>query len=103
MIMLPLIVYDVGNVWLKDKWQLLEELKCKLEDVLQLKRLSMSCCNSCSPGGVLMCLKHLESSAKSKASLSVIELGRSFINMIKRSGPRILPWVTPDSTDKRSE
>ena len=32
-----------------------------------------------------------------------MELGRSFINMIKRSGPRILPWGTPDSTDKRSE
>ena len=80
--MLPLIVYDVGDFRLKDKWQLLDELKCKLEDVLQLKRLSMSRCNSCSPGGVLMCLKHLVSSAKSKASLSVIELGRSFINMI---------------------
>ena len=52
MIMLPLIVYDVGNFQLKDKWQLLDELKCKLEDVLQLKRLSMSRCNSCSPGGV---------------------------------------------------
>ena len=101
--MLPLIVYDVGDFRLKDKWQLLDELKFKLEDVLQLKRLSMSRCNSCSPGGVLMCLKHLVSSAKSKASLSVIELGRSFINMIKRSGPRILPWGTPDSTDKRSE
>ena len=41
MIMLPLTVYDVGNFWLKDKWQLLDELKCKLEDVLQLKRLSI--------------------------------------------------------------
>ena len=69
MIMLPLIVYDVGNFWLKDKWQLLDELKCKLEDVLhvQLKRLSGSRCNSCLPGGVLMCLKHLVSSAKSRA------------------------------------
>ena len=24
-----LIVYDVGNFWLMDKWQLLDELKCK--------------------------------------------------------------------------
>ena len=46
-----------------------------------------------------MCLKHLMSSAKSRALLSVIELDRSFINMIKRSGLRILPWGTPDSTD----
>jgi len=25
------------------------------------------------------------------------------MNMTKRRGPRILPWGTPDSTNKRSE
>jgi len=93
----------VGNFWLIDKWQLLDKLKCKLEDVFQINRLLRSFCNSYSSEGDFMCLKYFVSSAKSKASLLLIELGKSFINMIKRSGPRMLPWGTPDSTGKRLE
>jgi len=50
-----------------------------------------------------MCLKHFVSSANRSDSLSVITFGKSFMNMMKRRGPRILPWGTPDSTDKKSE
>ena len=92
MIMLLLIIYDVGNFQLEDKWQLLDEVRFKLEDVLQLMGLSRSCCNSCLPGGVLMCLKDLVSSAKSRASLLVIELGRSFINMMKWTEDTVLGY-----------
>ena len=89
--------------WLIAKWQLLDELKCKLEDVFQINRLLRSCCNCCSSKGDFMCLKHFVSSAKRKASLLLIEQGKSFINMIKESGLRMLPWGTPDSTGNRSE
>jgi len=48
-----------------------------------------------------MCLtKNIVSSAKRSSSLSVIAFGKSFMNIIKRKEPRILPWGTPDSTDK---
>ena len=50
-----------------------------------------------------MCLKHCVSSANRSDSLSVIAFGKLFMNMMKRRGPKILPWGTPDSTDKTSE
>ena len=50
-----------------------------------------------------MCLKRFVSSANRSDSLSVIAFGNLFMNMMKRRGPRILPWGTPDSTDKTSE
>jgi len=39
------------------------------------------------------------SSANRSDSLSVIAFGKLFMNMMKRRGPRILPWGTPDSTE----
>jgi len=56
--------------------------------VLPPNRLLKSCCSSCSSGYDFMCLKHFVSSAKRKASLLLIELGKLFINM--RSVPKIL-------------
>jgi len=50
-----------------------------------------------------MCLKHFVSSANRSDSLSVITCSKSFMNMVKRSRLRILPWGTPDSTDKKFE
>jgi len=57
-IILLFIVYNVGNLWLIDKWELLNELKRKLEDVHQVNRLLRSCCSICSSGDDFMCLKH---------------------------------------------
>ena len=37
-----------------------------------------------------MCLKHFVLSAKSRALLLINALGKSFINMMNKSGPRIL-------------
>jgi len=42
-------------------------------------------------------LKHLVSSAKRESLLWEIALGMSFMYIINSSGPRILPWGTPDS------
>jgi len=42
-------------------------------------------------------------SANRSNLLSVIVFGKSFMNMMKRRGPRILPWGAPDSIDKKSE
>ena len=81
----------------------MDELKCKSDDVLQLRRLSRSRCKSCWSGGVLICLIHFVSSTNRSNSLSVIAFGKSFMNMMSRRGPRILPWGTPDSIDKKSE
>ena len=81
----------------------MDELKSKLDDVLQLRRLLRSRCSSCWSGGVFMYLKHFVSSANRSDSLSVIAFDKLFMKMMKRRGPRILPWGTPDSTDKNQK
>ena len=96
------MVYEVTNFWLKDRWQLLDELKSRLEIILQLERLFKSLCNNCWSVKVIMCLKHLVSSAKSRALLLSNALGKSFINMINKSGSRILPWGTTDTWIRNS-
>jgi len=45
-----------------------------------------------------MCIKHFVLSANKSDSLSAI---KSFMNIMKRRGSRILPWGTPDSKDKK--
>ena len=52
----------------------------------------MSCWRRCSSSDDLICLKHLVSSANSRALLQWMASGRSFMYKINRRGPRILPW-----------
>ena len=52
---------------------------------------------------LIWCLKGLVSSASNRALLQQMASGRSFMYMINRRDPRILPWGTLDITRRRSE
>ena len=87
------------------KWYVdtLEGLKDKWDVTLQEAKSCKSVWRDCSSSCDLICLKHLVSSANSRALLQWITLGRSFMYKINRRGPRILPWGTPDTTGRRWE
>ena len=86
---------------LNGKWVLLEGLNDKWDVALQEAKLFRSFWRDCSSSDDLMCLKHLVSSAKSRALLQWIVSGRSFMYKMNRRGPRMLPWGTPDITGRR--
>ena len=86
---LPPMLYDVEIFWLNDKWVLLEGLNDKWDEALQEAKLFRSFWRDCSSSDDLMCLKHLVSSAKSRALLQWIVSGRSFMYKMNRRGPRM--------------
>ena len=46
---------------------------------------------------------HLASSAKSNTLANDSAVGKSFIKIRKRTGPRMLPWGTPEITGRVEE
>ena len=48
-------------------------------------------------------MTHLASSAKRKIVKDKTDEGRSLTKTIKRSGPRMLPWGTPERTGRTLE
>ena len=60
----------------------------------------MSACNSLEQSKPVIGLKSLVSSANTKTEERAIVYGRSLIYIMKRRGPRMLPWGTPEITGR---